>query len=301
MVIKEDFLYYDLRQSLRSTKIDLLFPQWQGAEERVAVLCPHDDDGILGAGYAILAALANGAQVYILIFCDGRAGYSTPEEKADIVERRKGETIIAYGALGIPPERIIRFDYPDFSLLPHIGWLMPWGEEGTFARHLQALRELRITRLLVPNGYREHIDHEAVYRLGAYDGPQVGDAILADWGLAPPVRSMLQYSVWGDFSPEDALVAGKDPTLRGSRAIAAGEEVEKTIEQGIRAFRSQSSVIREVMAARRRRHQGGRFIEVYLAFDPRPPLDYAPYHEAISAIDRIICHKQRCGKLSSPY
>jgi len=281
----EIFSYYDLQRQRRSKDINLVFPDWKEGDERVVVLCPHDDDGLLGAGYAILAAQSNGAQVYVFIFCNGCAGYSISEEKADIVERRKAETLVAYGALGIPPECIVHFDYPDFSLLPNIGWLMPWGEEGTFARHLRALRELRVTRLLIPNGYREHIDHEAVYRIGVYDGPQVGDAILADWGLAPPVRSMLQYLVWGEFSPEDALVTGRDPILRGNRVIAAGEEVERAVEQAIGAFHSQSKVIREVMAARRGRYRDGRVIEVYLAFDPRPTPDYAPYHAALKAID----------------
>lgn len=279
-----DFSYYNLRARLKSDHIGLLFPGWEADNERVAVICPHDDDGLLGAGYAILAALANGSEVYLFIFCNGCAGYSTPEEKETIVAQRKGETVRAYQTLGISAENIVRFDYPDFSLLPNIGWLMPWGKEGTLPRSLQTMRELRITRLLVPNGYREHVDHEAACRIGAYDGPQVGDNILADWGGAPPIRSLLQYAVWGDFSPEDALVTGSDLALRGNRAILAHFGVEETVQKGIREFRSQERVIERLIEARKGRRRGERVIEVYLAFDPRPDLDYAPYHEAISAI-----------------
>lgn len=281
---RSDFSYYNLRAGLKSDHIALLFPGWEAEDERVAVVSPHDDDGLLGAGYAILAALANGAEVYLFIFCNGCAGYSTPEEKGSIVERRKDETVSAYQALGIAADKIIRFDYPDFSLLPNIGWLMPWGKEGTFPRSLQTMRELRITRLLVPNGYREHVDHEAAFRIGAYDGPQVGDNILAEWGGAPPIRSFLQYAVWGDFSPEDALVTGSDLPLRGNRAILARAGVEESVEKGIREFRSQERVIEGLIEARKERRRGEGVIEVYLAFDPRPSLDYAPYHEAISAI-----------------
>ncbi|MFQ6000358.1 MAG: PIG-L family deacetylase [Anaerolineae bacterium] len=279
-----DFSYYNLRARMKSDQIDLLFPGWEAGNERVAVICPHDDDGLLGAGYALLAALANEAEVYPFILCNGCAGYSTPEEKESIVERRKDETVRAYQALGISARNIIRFDYPDFSLLPNIGWLMPWGKEGTFPRSLQMMRELRITRLLVPNGYREHVDHEAAYRIGAYDGPQVGDNILADWGGAPPIKSFLQYAVWGDLSPEDALVTGSDLTLRGNRAILARLGVEETVQKGIREFRSQERVVEGLIEARKGRRRGEQVIEVYLAFDPRPSLDYAPYHEAIAAI-----------------
>lgn len=279
--------YFDLERGVHSNDISLLFPGWQEGDERIAVLCPHDDDGLLGAGYAIIAAQANGGVVYIFIYCNGCAGFSTPEEKETIVATRRQETLAAYAELGIAAENIIRFDYPDFSLAPNIGWLMPWNGEGTFPKTVQALRRLKITRVLVPNGYREHIDHESVYRIGTYDAPQVGDNILADWGLAPPVRSCLQYAVWGDFSPEDALICGRDLSLRANRAILAPFEVEATVERSIRRFRSQSRVIEGLVAARRSRRSEKGVIELYLAFDPRPQLDYGPYHEAIRRISSI--------------
>ncbi|MGQ9625324.1 MAG: PIG-L deacetylase family protein [Anaerolineae bacterium] len=281
---KGDFTYFDLERRTRSDDISLLFPGWKAGDERIAVLCPHDDDGLLGAGYAILAAQANGAQVYIFIFCNGCGGYSTVEEKDTIVEVRRKETPAAYSELGISEENIVRFDYPDFSLEPNIGWLMPWGGEGSVSANLKALRRMKITRVLVPNGYREHMDHEAACRIGAYDSPQVGDNILADWGLAPPVRSCLQYAVWGDFSPEDAIVCGRDLSLRANRAILASLQVEETIERGIRKFRSQSKVIEGLIAARKSRRNERGVLELYLAFDPRPPLNYGPYHEAIRKI-----------------
>ena len=287
MLTSSDFTYYDLRKGLRSYSIELLFPNWQEGEERVMILCPHDDDGLLGAGYAILAALTNGAEVYLAIFCDGWAGYSTPEEAATIVERRREETVAAYGTLGVLEDHILRFDYPDFGLWPWLGWRLPGGQEGTTAKTLPAFRELGITRLLVPNGYREHIDHEATYRIGAYDGPQVGDAILADLGIAGPVCSYLQYAVWGDFSPEDALVTGSSTRLRANRAIAAKLVVEEKIRAAIRKFQSQQQVIAGILDARQRnRVRDGRALEIYLAFDPRPPLDYEPYHQMIEAIEQ---------------
>ena len=53
-----DFRYYDLRQRTASSDLGVLFPDWKPGDERVAVFSPHDDDAALGAGYAMLSALA---------------------------------------------------------------------------------------------------------------------------------------------------------------------------------------------------------------------------------------------------
>ncbi|MGH8630283.1 MAG: PIG-L deacetylase family protein, partial [Burkholderiales bacterium] len=185
--------YYDLRSGTRSNEISLLFPAWRPDEERVAIISPHDDDAALGAGYLTLAAQEAGAKVWVLICCDGSGGYSTPEQKDTIVQVRRLETLDAHERLGIPPERIIRFDYPDFSLLSHLGWRLPNKMDGADAQAVRALRRIGVTRLLVPNGYREHIDHTAAYTLGAFDAPQAGDPVLADWGPPTPIRSTLVY------------------------------------------------------------------------------------------------------------
>ncbi len=279
-----DFRYYDLRQRTSSSDINLMFPGWQPGNERVAIMSPHDDDGALGAAYLLLAALANQAEVFVLIFCDGWAGYSTPAEASTIVPIRARETIDAYTGLGLSPDNVIRMGYADFSLLPYIGWHLDSGKLGTTANVVPALRRLKITRLLVPNGYREHIDHEAVHRVGAYDGPQVGDAILAEYGQVEPVRSSLQYQVWADLSPEDALVTGQDVRIRANRAVVAPDTVESKVMEAVRAWKSQGKVIEGLVGARAGRKRGDDWLELYLQFDPRPILDYSPYHELLDEI-----------------
>ena len=281
-----DFKYYDLRKRAASRQIDLLFPNWQPGSERVAIFSPHDDDALLGAGYLILAALANGADVFVYIFCDGSAGYSKPEDKDNIVSIRQAETLAAYNAIEVPAERIIRFDFPDFSLLPYIGRKLPGGKTGTFEKVLRSLRKNQITRLVIPNAYREHIDHEATSRIGAYDAPQVGDRVLADWGAGLPIHTILTYAVWGDFNPEDALIHSAPSDLRANRAIAASRRVERAIEDGLRYFKSQGEILAGLLAGRGQREQDGRCLELYLDFNPRPPLDYAPYHKLVEKIDK---------------
>ncbi|MFH1741275.1 MAG: PIG-L family deacetylase [bacterium] len=278
--------YYDLRQQTTSDKIDLLFPRLDPASEHVVVFSPHDDDGILGAGYLIHALQEIGCPVSVMIFCDGRAGYSTPQEAETIVERRRAETIESYGVLGLGPERIIRLDLPDFSAMPYLGWVMPWGEEGTIARVIPKLRALPATRLVIPNGYHEHIDHEATYRSGAYDGPQVGDNILAKWGKPSRIRTTLVYAVWGDFSPEDALLDGRDLSIRANRAISVDEAVEEKIAEGIRKFASQERVIEYIMTLRKSRcNNQNRWLELYQDIDPRPALPMEPYWDLIRWIE----------------
>ena len=286
MMQKEDFEYFDLREGRRDSDIGLLFPDWEGDQEVIAIFSPHDDDAALGAGYLILAAAANGAKTHVFIVCDGCAGYSTVEGKDSIVERRRKETIEAYAVMGIGAEDITRLDYPDFSVLPYVGWKFPDGREGSFATTIPAMRKLGVTRLLVPNGYREHIDHEASNRIASYDGPQVGDAILADWGAGEPIQTFLEYAVWGDFSPEDALTRTTGSSIRANRAILANPQAEETVAEALGKFESQQQVIADLLKIRQARRCEGGVIELFLDFDPRPALDYEPYKEYIRLIER---------------
>ena len=280
------FTYYDFDRGIRSTDFSLIFEDWRGEDERIAVLSPHDDDALLGAGYLLLAALSEGCEPYILIFCDGRGGYSSIEEKDKIVSIRRVESTNAYEKIGIRKENIIRFDYPDFSLKPNIGWILPTGREGTTVRTIKTLREIKPTRLLIPNEYREHMDHEALSYIGSYDGPQVGDAILVDVAKPFGIRGFLKYSVWGDFSPEDALVSGRNPNLRGNIAIKAERKVEERIIQALKEFKSQEKIINQLVKKRSERIVNEGYIEVYLKFNPRPSIKYDEYKKKILEIDQ---------------
>ncbi len=276
--------YYDLQAGKRSNDIGLLFPGWKAGDERLLVVSPHDDDAALGAGYAMLAAQQAGAEAWVMICCNGCAGYSTPEQKETIVEVRRAETIEAYARLGVPEDRIFRLDYPDLSLLPNIGLLLPNGRTGAHARSLHAMREIGVTRLLVPNGYREHIDHTAAFTLSSFEAMHVGDPVLADWGVRPAIRNTMVYSVWGDFSPEEAMVNGRDTRLRANRALVAPQEMETDVADSLRCFHSQAQIIEDLVAQRRGRFYDAGAVELYLAFELRPVLDYSPYHTRLREI-----------------
>ena len=106
------FTYCNTDTKAVSKDIGVLFPGF-GENEVLAVMSPHDDDAILGAGYAMLAAQQAGAEVYVVIFCRGDAGYSTVAEKASIEEVRTRETFDCYAHLGVPADHILRMNFPD--------------------------------------------------------------------------------------------------------------------------------------------------------------------------------------------
>ena len=258
--------------------LETLFPGWDGKNERLCVYSPHDDDAILGAGYVMRAALDDGADVHIIFACNGNCGYSTPEEKDTIVEVRRRETLNCYKAFGIPEENVVFLDISDFSALSYIGWNIAPGREGHFRTTMKELRERKITRILAPNHYHEHVDHIATYMMAAYDAPQAGDSHTVDWAAPYTVKSTAQYSVWAELDPEDALIKGRNAALRANTIAIASPEVEEWVCAGIGQYVSQEEIIAGLVNQRKARQlPDGRFIEVYLRFDPRPQLDFSPY------------------------
>ena len=279
-----EYSYLDIRNE-KFGGIEVLFPDWQPGDERVCVYSPHDDDAILGAGYAIRAALDAGAEVCMFIVCNGDCGYSTVEEKDTIVETRHRETVNVYRAFGIPEENIIFLNDPDFSALSYMGRKLCPTREGHFRTTITELRRRRITRILAPNHYHEHVDHIAAAMMAMYDAPQAGDAHSVDWADPYPVRSTAQYSVWAELDPEDALVAGRDTSLRADTVLIASPEVEEKVFEGLREYVSQQAIIADLLEQRKaRKLPDGRFIEVYRRFDPRPKLDFEPYKRLLGKL-----------------
>lgn len=273
------YTYFDTNTKEVTNDINLLFPGFGKDEKEVlAVMSPHDDDAVIGAGYAMLAAKEAGAEVYVVIFCRGDAGYSTIEEKATIEEVRSRETDECYARMGIPADHILRMNFPDFSAIGHLGWEKADGKPGDMPVLLRFLREKKVTRVMIPNHYHEHSDHRATYLMSSFDVPQAGDAALVDHGTPHKVLSTLQYSVWADFDPEDSLVEGRTGGVRANRILAVSAEVEKEIDYAIEAYVSQDKIIEGLVNSRKERQtKDGRFVEPYIAFDCRPKINLKPY------------------------
>ncbi|MBE7030485.1 MAG: PIG-L family deacetylase [Ruminococcaceae bacterium] len=280
------FQYFDVDKRTLSEDISALFPDF-GKEEVLAVMSPHDDDAIIGAGYAMLAAQKAGAEVYVVIFCRGDAGYSTIAEKETIEQVRMEETYDCYARMGIDKEHILRLNFPDFSAIGNCGWQKATGEPGEMPVLLRFLREKKVTRVMVPNHYHEHIDHVAAHIMSTFDVPQAGDSALVDYGTPHTVKSTLEYSVWADFDPENALVHARPSNLRANRILAVSAAVEEKIADAIGAYVSQAEIIKGLVLSRTERKTAtGVFVEPYIAFDCRPKIDFSPYKKWVEDATR---------------
>ncbi len=278
------FTYYNTDNQTKTNSIETLFPNWQGEKEALAVFSPHDDDAIIGAGYAMSAAQANGAAVYVYVMCEGNGGYSDPALKDKIADIRKKETLEAYHAMGIPLENIIYFGFSDFGAVLEFGW-HPEKPCGSLKRIITTLRENKITRVMVPNHHREHADHTAVHLMGSYDSPQASDPIVVDWAQPTDIKTVLEYSVWADFSVENAVESSRSLQLKANRILKVSPEVEQAIDQGILLYHSQGEIIHGLIESRKERVAAdGGFIELYIDFDPRPRLDFQPYIDFVNKL-----------------
>jgi LmbE family N-acetylglucosaminyl deacetylase len=236
--------FVDFRLLRKSKNIDILFPEWKEGET-VAFLSPHDDDVLLGAGYLLKATVENNGNPLLLIFCSGDAGYSIPEEKDIITQRRKQEAMQAYGMLGVKEESIHYFDIPDFSLMPLVNRNLQQ-EKGLFEEQVKIFREQKVSRVVFSSGFFEHWDHTAVYNMGIYTSPQAGDPILADIGEPFGAISHYIYSVWGDFEP----IQPGDTGIRADKGTLADEKTEEEIRSSIRCFESQKKIFKNIVEYR---------------------------------------------------
>jgi LmbE family N-acetylglucosaminyl deacetylase len=95
---------------------------------RILVVSPHPDDEVLGAGGLIQMALAQGAQVKVVMLTNGDGQVFVPVALnrgvraglRDFVaygEYRQTETLDALATLGVPAEDVFFLGYPDRSLL----------------------------------------------------------------------------------------------------------------------------------------------------------------------------------------
>ena len=275
--------FFSIQKHMVSGDISLLFPDWKEDEVPV-IFSPHDDDAVLGCGYLIQYFTSHQIPVHLAIFCQGDAGYSTVDEKASIVSRRKQETIECYQKLGIPKENIYYLDVPDFSMQAFSTRYDSEDKKGIFEELVAYLRKIRATRVIIPNSYMEHSDHEAVYRCGIYDAVQASDPILAELGTPIDLRSILIYAVWADFSPLNAMLCGRDDKIRADAGICMPDNVEHSVIEAICCYQSQASIIEQLIQQRQARKNNFGWAELYQQLQFRPSLQYENYRNCIESL-----------------
>jgi LmbE family N-acetylglucosaminyl deacetylase len=105
--------------------------------QRVLVIAPHPDDETLAAGGLIQAALANGAQVKVVLVTNGDGQFFGPmlvdkkiipsaADYIDLAVRRQAESLAALMDLGLSPADVIFLGYPDRGIEPM--WQANWDQ-----------------------------------------------------------------------------------------------------------------------------------------------------------------------------
>ena len=106
--------------------------------QRVLVVAPHPDDETIGAGGLIQAALAQGAQVRVVVVTNGDGQRLSPlviqkslemgsEEYIRMGEQRQQESLSAMQSLGLSAQNVIFLSYPDRGML--LLWSGNWTKD----------------------------------------------------------------------------------------------------------------------------------------------------------------------------
>lgn len=142
------------------------------ANERWLVISPHDDDAAIAGGLLLKAATEAGARVSVRVATDGRMGYTREEDRADIVEIRRRETIESYETLGVSD--VVWLSYPDSDLALHTGrrradvaGRLPdvrFGYSGLQNSITAEMRAIRPHRVIVLAETDFHPDHKTVFQ-----------------------------------------------------------------------------------------------------------------------------------------
>ena len=217
------------------------------AEQTWLFVSPHDDDLCIGAGLFMQAAVRQGAQVHALIVTDGCMGYCRLEDRDQIVQIRRDETLESFAILGLGPSQVHYIGYPDGGLMPLIGRRKARSGEEDIAGYVGLqnaltyhLRQIRPTRVYVPTHTDLHPDHRithselmiSVFHAAGAIWPELGDPLDA-----PP--SVGELAVYCDFSDL--------PNLE----IIGDAEVFQTKLDSIAVYKSQIQIGRLVDSLRR--------------------------------------------------
>ena len=239
--MKDEFEFVRLVGSERriGSTLQNVSRHWQGEKECFLFISPHDDDAVIGAGLLIQLAKRENVPVHILIVTDGSMGYCSPEEKNNISEIRRSETLQCYQMLDVPKENIGWLGLPDCRLTEYRGRRPAskadkaaiegfTGLQNAFTYHL---RKIRPTQSFLPTSSDLHPDHKiiheefliSIYHAAGGIWPELG----APLDKAPYIH---EIAVYCDF-----------PTTPQLRMQTPSSFLEKKLN-AIKAFRSQKQI-----------------------------------------------------------
>lgn len=223
---------------------------FQDDKECFLFVSPHDDDAMLGAGLFIQHARAQGIPVYILVVTDGSQGYCHLEQRNNIIETRKAETLTGYEKLGVPADYVMCLQFPDNGLTSYLGrrtvrdydpsFLTYQGFTGMQNAFTLALRKIRPTQVFVPTPNDLHPDHKITYSEFMISVFHASGEIWPELGQPlDRVPHVHEYAVYCDFS--------SSPNVRIHASDAAFERKLAAILE----FKSQEQIQSLVEAVRK--------------------------------------------------
>ena len=235
---------------------------WKDREESWLFVAAHDDDIIIGAGLTLLAGVEIGVNLHAAVISNGCMGYCTPEERKTISQVRHEETRASFAHLGLPLENLHQFDYDDGNLHQEMGRRFTdhaddsraiGGAVGLQNTMTWLLREIKPTRIFIPNRLDLHPDHRAVNNEMVISIFHAQGEIWPE--LGPPIQTLptlYEYATYSDFI--------MPPTIQ---TCVSDDLFEKRL-QGIAMFKSQRQINLIVDEVRR---AGGNEYLLERAFD----------------------------------
>lgn len=229
---------------------------WKGRDESWLFIAPHDDDIIIGSGLTFLAGVKLGVNLYAAVISNGCMGYCTPEERQTISQVRREETRHSFAHLGLPPENLYQFGHNDGNLSQEVGRRFtddaddPRAIEGAVGLQntfTWLLRQVRPTRIFVPNRLDLHPDHRAVNNEMVISIFHAQGEIWPE--LGPPIKilpTLYEYATYSDFIAS--------PTIR---TRVSDDLFEKRL-QGIALYKSQLQI--DLIVSKVRRAGGNEYL-----------------------------------------
>ncbi|MDR2757305.1 MAG: PIG-L family deacetylase [Planctomycetaceae bacterium] len=246
-----------------------IWGNWQDDKEVWLFIAPHDDDIVCGAGLTFLAALQNEISVFAAVISNGRMGYCTPEQRPTIAQVRREETQTSFSYLGLPRENLYLFDYDDGSLLQNMGRRFAAdlsdsnviaGAVGLQNTLTWLLRQIRPTRIFIPNRLDLHPDHKVVHHETVISVFHAQGGIWPELGAVPGVIPFLyEYATYSDFI--------KQPDIRVSVPV-------ELAEQRLQALALYKSQLQIGLVVEELRKAGGKEYLLEMAFEIFRPAKY---------------------------
>ncbi len=173
---------------------------------------PHDDDLCIGAGLLMQAAVQAGVEVQVVIVTDGCLGYCGSEQKKDIIDIRRQETLRSFEVLGIPDDHVNFLGFPDGGLTRFIGRRPAAEGEPTVGGYTglqnaftHSLRELRPSRVFVPTKMDLHPDHQITHNELMISLFHASGKIWPELGDPLDVPKVHEMAVYCDFPSDPHL------------------------------------------------------------------------------------------------